>query len=147
MKGRRRLSRLVSVVGLASAIGCGGETGTGSADEADTVAVSSELAICWGDIPSCSACELDYASPMSNATGKFTCLPSKNTRADVVTNLGTTPMSTMPTLNVTFNFPVPTSSRPSTAYIQLKYQDPSGFWAERPNGAVADSLNGERPEA
>jgi hypothetical protein len=86
------------------------------------------LPICWGDIPSCSSCELDYAAPTSNATGKFTCLASKFKQADVVTDFGATPMSVMPTLNNTFNQSVGTSSRPSTAYIQLKYQDSSGFW-------------------
>jgi hypothetical protein len=86
--------------------------------------------ICFGDIPSCSTCELVYASPSSTAHGKFTCLDSKYQKANVVTNLNTTEMTPAPVKDVSFSQAVPTSTAPSTAYIQLRYRDSSGFWQD-----------------
>jgi hypothetical protein len=83
---------------------------------------------CWGEIPSCPSCELVFTAPSSAAKGKFTCLASKYRRAEVVTNFGTTNMSPAPVINTNFNQSVSTSSTPSTAYIQLKFQDSTGVW-------------------
>jgi hypothetical protein len=127
MKGTGVVRRVLSIAMLAGTIGCGAEPGTGPANEADTVAVSSELLFptCWGEIPTCSACE--FVTSSSAARGKFTCLVSKYKRAEVVTNLSTTNMSPAPVVNTDFNQSVPAGT-PTTAYIQLKYQDASGFW-------------------
>ena len=134
MKGSGVVRRVLSIAMLVGTLGCGAETGTGPADEADTVSVSSELQFpCFpSSIPSCSSCKLLPAIGTSIGKGDRLCLPSQYQRVnggqiEVVTSVGRGGLNPPPSQGGSFSLGVSTSSIPEdNAYLQLYFNGPTG---------------------
>ena len=90
---------------------------------------------CDDEIPSCPGCQLNYAGTQSTVTGTFKCLPAKyqngKGKAQVITNVASPYMTTMPVKGVPFTSLAPMSSKPANpGSIQLWFLSPTQNWEQ-----------------